>query len=481
VYWQQAPIAKYALKSGSEEVIARVGQKQHISSISFEWNTALIRVFAVLRRNERMAQKDGMARRGKSKDKSGKALKKRSPSIRSNASPVEKKAGARGKKGAKIKIPPWLSQTKGDFEVANKEISDKIITKKPPAATIDITPHYLLSQRTLPNYVTLDWQHRTDIQELEKTIGEYAQDKTTKRPLNVMLRAGPGSGKSHFIESLAQDMHSHNIRPVTFNMTCMESMSDLVQPLEEVRNAKVNDQLPLLFLDEFDCRDNNYPLLLPLLWDGELKVGQRDLKVGKIVIILAGSKPELQDTVKAIKKMKKEIGNVPDKLPDLLSRINAGEIEIPGLDEESGDRNRKVDKVCLSIALLERRFEKQLDRLPWALLSFIAHTNFRYGVRSIAHLVSAIPADSLKTNTISMRDLKLPFDRVQDLRKSNLAYHIFGGHGASEVVALWNDLAQNDASVVFRSEQEFYADYYGQDWNVIVDYFDSRRTSAPKE
>ena len=63
---------------------------------------------------------------------------------------------------------------------------------------------------------------------------------------------------------------------------------DFTKPLDAVRNLKVNDKLPLLFLDEFDCDDRNYPILLPLLWDGELQVGQRDLKVGKVVIILGG-------------------------------------------------------------------------------------------------------------------------------------------------------------------------------------------------
>lgn len=204
-----------------------------------------------------MAKKDGKARRGKSKDERGKTIKKGSPSTRDKTQRVKMTAAPRKKKEAdKTILAPWLTQTKKDFDAANKQIVKKIIGKKPPKSTIDITSHYVLSQVTLPNYVTLDWQHRNCILALKKAVGKYAQDKRVKRPFNIMLRAAPGSGKSHFIECLAQDMHAHNIRPVTFNMACMESINDLVQPLEEVRNVKVNDQLPLLFLDEFDSRDH---------------------------------------------------------------------------------------------------------------------------------------------------------------------------------------------------------------------------------
>lgn len=427
-----------------------------------------------------MIKKDTRVRRAKPKNEPGKSIKKRSLSARSKTPRVKNKVAARKKKEAgKTKSAPWLTQTRSDFSAANKQISKKIITKKPPKTAIDITPHYLLSQGTLHNYITLDWEHRNSILALKNAIAKYTEDKKAKRPFNVMLGAAPGSGKTHFIKCLTQDMYDYDIKPVTFNMACMESMNDLVQPLEEVRNAKVNDQLPLLFLDEFDSRNHqNYPVLLPLLWDGELKVGQRDLKVGKIIIVLAGSSPKLTETVESTKDMREEIGQVPDKLPDLLSRINGAEIEIPGLDEESTGRNRKVDKVCLAINLLEQRFGKKIDRLPWALLSFIAQTKFRYGVRSIFHLVFEISADSLKEKTLSIPDLGLPFSSDSDLRKSSLAYHMYAIDGASEVVRLWNDLAQHDASVLFASEQRL--GYHEKTWNLLVEYFEHRIPRATK-
>jgi hypothetical protein len=51
-------------------------------------------------------------------------------------------------------------------------------------------------------------------------------------------------------------------------MASLHSIDDLTQPLDEIRNLKVVDRLPILFLDEFDSNPANFPMLLPLMWDG---------------------------------------------------------------------------------------------------------------------------------------------------------------------------------------------------------------------
>src|SRR5436853_4340210 len=82
------------------------------------------------------------------------------------------------------------------------------------------------------------------------------------------------------------------------------------------------------------------------------------------------------------------------KLVDLLSRINGGIINIPDLDLRSEHRDRRVDKVCIAVGLSKARFGDDLSEMPRSLLRFIAHTTFRYGVRSIAHLIDLIETDA---------------------------------------------------------------------------------------
>jgi hypothetical protein len=239
------------------------------------------------------------------------------------------------------------------------------------------------SETLLKGYATLDDQHRGDIQKLMKQISSYLQDSSRKRPFNALMLAAPGAGKSHFIKQLASAMTEERVQAVTFNMATMQSPDDMAQPIDELRNLKVNDRFPLLFLDEFDSDSSRYAALLPLLWDGELQIGHRDLKLGKAVIVLAGSNPDLPKAMDQSAKMRLETDGTDGfgsggKLIDLLSRINGGVINIPDLDLRSEDRDRRVDKVCIAVALIKGRFGNDISEIPRSLLRFIAQTTFRY-------------------------------------------------------------------------------------------------------
>src|SRR5262249_28424798 len=127
------------------------------------------------------------------------------------------------------------------------------------------------SQRALPGYATLDDDHFEEIDNLKKEIARYLSDRDRRRPLNTLMLATPGSGKSYFIKQLARSLAHDRVEAITFNMATMQSPDDLAQPVDAVRTAKVNDNAALLFLDEFDSNAANYATLLPLLWDGELR------------------------------------------------------------------------------------------------------------------------------------------------------------------------------------------------------------------
>ncbi len=267
---------------------------------------------------------------------------------------------------------------------AAESVTEVILDSPPTADEVDIEAQYEWSLHELGNYSTLDWPHIADIRRVKASIRRYGEDESRKRPLNIMMLAEPGSGKSHLIKCLAESM-DRIVSPVMFNMATLDRIEELLQPLDAARNFKVLDKLPLLFLDEFDSDADKYPLLLPLLWDGELHIGHRELKLGKIVIIIAASGTTMKKVMEAAKSMKE----VPSekskeaKTVDLLSRINGGILEIPNLDPD-----RRVDKVCLTISLLRHRFGSQLESAPWALLRFVALSRFRYGVRSITHRVA---------------------------------------------------------------------------------------------
>jgi hypothetical protein len=300
-----------------------------------------------------------------------------------------------------------------------------------------------LSIRSLPGYATLDSGHINQINALIDNVKAYVNDASQKRPLNFLMLASPGAGKSHFIKRIAGSLHSHNIDAITFNMAGLQRNEDLIPPLDAARNLKVEDRIPLLFLDEFDSAPSNIPLLLPLLWDGELNLGQRDLKLGKVVIVLAGSDPSLPITMDQARSMRLEAAISNERNPkviDLLSRINGGVVPIPPFYDPSHEVDRRFDKVCVAAQLLRQRFGRTLTQVPFALLRFLAKTEFRYGVRSIAHLIDLIPYKK-DAVTLKIDDLQLPIDDPLKLKASSLTYHLLHDDQAHGVTKIWQEVS----------------------------------------
>lgn len=316
-----------------------------------------------------------------------------------------------------------------------------------------------LSVRYLSGYATLDSNHISNIADLLENIQRYVDDTSQKRPLNFLMLASPGAGKSHFIKCIAKRLSPYKIGAITFNMAGLQENEDLVPALDQARNLKVEDRIPLLFLDEFDSDPKHIPFLLPLLWDGEMNLGQRDLKLGKVIIVLAGSNPTLPDAMERAKSMQQQAagpeGDSP-KIIDLFSRINGGVIEISSFHDPARSIDRRTDKVCVAIQLLRQRFGITIKSAPLALLRFIAHTEFRYGVRSIAHLIDLIPYKDKVTN-LSLDDLKLPVKTVERLRESSLAYHLLHKDQVHGVVKLWEkSAASNIAMPLFTDATQFF-------------------------
>lgn len=350
--------------------------------------------------------------------------------------------------------------TEDSFALARTVIEGILTTTEPISASDKVLfVHGLhLSSATLPGYATLDQKHMRDIRALTATINEYANDPSRKRPLNFFMLASPGAGKSHFIKCVANHLGTGSIKAITYNMAALEKNDDLISTLDAARNVKVEDKLPLLFLDEIDSKWENVSLLLPLLWDGEINLGQRDLKLGKIIIVMAGSASELPTIMEHARSMRREfLHAVPNpKVNDLFSRINGGTIVIPPFYDLNHQVNRRADKACAAVELLRERYGKTLKTVPASLLRFIVQAEFRYGVRSIAHLVTLLPfagqIETLTSNALSA----LPFQNAKKLKESSLSYHLLHEDQESGIIELWKAAAsRNDLLPLYDEVEHF--------------------------
>jgi len=328
---------------------------------------------------------------------------------------------------------------------AQKRIHQLICGNPPGDSNRSIAAEYAISRDILGNYVTLDIPHRNHIREALQRIREYLDDPTRSRPLNILLIAESGFGKSYFVNALANSIDELENSYVSFNLANLEGINDLAPTVEVLRNIKADDKIPVLFLDEIDARPDLMPRLLPILWDGELHIGGRDLKLGKTVIVLAGTDPALLAALDDPRARTRAAVDSPPKTVDFLSRLNGGHIRIPDLelidDNEDCPRDRRLDKVCIGISLLQARFGEQLEQVPWALLRFIVDTRFRFAVRSLSHLVFSIASQKPQVRHLRINDLKLPFGKADLLRDHSLMQHL-QDFSPYDVVKRWREFAK---------------------------------------
>lgn len=290
-------------------------------------------------------------------------------------------------------------------------------------------------------YATLRFDHITEIYEVINAIELYRNDMTVSRPLNFLLLATPGSGKSQLVKSIVAKLAESAVGLKSFNMATMTSKADLAPVLDAARNYIVDGKMPLVFLDEFDSHESYYPLLLPLLWDGELDVGSGDLRIGKSVFFLAGSRASLPNRLETAREMhgRQTKNKDDDKLVDLFSRINGRVVEIPSL---AGSRKKTApDKVIIAMHLLGQRF-KACKEVPRSILAFVAETEFRYEARSIATLINQISLQSEEPgeqiSRLTKEDLNtLPLSETKVLKQSPLTFHLLHEDGEDGLVDAW--------------------------------------------
>ncbi len=152
-----------------------------------------------------------------------------------------------------------------------------------------------ISQGALPGFAVLDGALISSILRVYYNIEDYKNDPTRRRPYNVLMFARPGSGKSHLIKCIANHL---KIPAVTGNLSNPHTIDTMSFVINEARNHKALDSLPILFLDEIDSNPSQMPLFLPLLWDGEFSAKGQCLNVGRCIIVCAISNPILTEYLK---------------------------------------------------------------------------------------------------------------------------------------------------------------------------------------
>ncbi|MGD9671054.1 MAG: ATP-binding protein [Hyphomicrobiaceae bacterium] len=145
-------------------------------------------------------------------------------------------------------------------------------------------------------YVTRNVGFVNHLRAIREQINNYISKVSVRRPLNILLAAPPGSGKSFLIKQLIESLETTNSElEVSFEeiyVASLEGISDLYNIFQRVQSLNLGGKLPVVFFDEIDTEVNGqalYPKFLAPMWDGTFYIGKDKHYLGRSIFFFAGS------------------------------------------------------------------------------------------------------------------------------------------------------------------------------------------------
>jgi len=134
--------------------------------------------------------------------------------------------------------------------------------------------------------VTVDRQEIESFRTICTLVDEYLKQDRPKRPLSIGVFGAPGSGKSFGLTQVANSLAPGKIEKLEFNLSQMNSSTELPDALHQVRD-------PLVFWDEFDTSLGDKALgwlryFLAPMQDGAFREGQITHPIGRSIFVFAG-------------------------------------------------------------------------------------------------------------------------------------------------------------------------------------------------
>jgi hypothetical protein len=245
-------------------------------------------------------------------------------------------------------------------------------------------------------FMTVDREEIERINEIRRLMLAYRASPGDRRPLSLAVFGPPGSGKSFSIKQLAADLFGGQQATLEFNLSQFAGLADLHEAFNQVRDASVRGQVPLVFWDEFDS-DNLAWLkeFLAPMQDAEFRSGGIAHPFAKVIFVFAGG------TAAEFARFDRSAGDDAGaqafrmaKGPDFVSRLR-GYLNIKG-PNPTGDADvaHLIRRAVLLRSVLERSQPQLVDPAsraaaisPSVARGFLRVDRFRHGARSLEAIV----------------------------------------------------------------------------------------------
>ncbi len=273
--------------------------------------------------------------------------------------------------------------------------------------------HLWRSYGTLDKYVCPGGTKRSRINELVQALHVFRTNPTPKVPLNALLVAEPGWGKSYLAKCLS---NYFDFDFLSYSIAQMSTTKELVDSFKEISSIqKQSDKPCLVFIDEIDAEisgNSSLGLLLSPMWDGVFKSEGYTNKIDPCIWIFAGTKS--QETMTSFPKGR-----------DFISRINGPVIDIDFLTEDNRtelnqmvkDSQAKSEKIRLEklVAAIRDR-EAGNERMTEIVYQTVNLLDLEYGpIIAIEERVLNLFSNILPLNGV--RSLKIFVNNFRHIKK----------------------------------------------------------------
>ncbi|MBP2654743.1 MAG: RyR domain protein [Firmicutes bacterium] len=216
------------------------------------------------------------------------------------------------------------------------------------------------------NLISVDRTEIESYRSIKNLILEYISARTVVRPLSIAVFGTPGSGKSFGVTEVASNIAPNLISKLNFNLSQLQSLTELVAAFHKVRDLSLEGKVPLVFFDEFDTAFNGnlgwLKYFLAPMQDGVFRDGDSLHPIGKAIFVFAGGTSStfmefcgetLQDESE-YKQFHKQFQTA--KGPDFVSRLR-GYVNIlgPNQSDKHWDQLFIIRRAMLLRTLLERK------------------------------------------------------------------------------------------------------------------------------